>query len=132
VESSNFRVNQMLVWDKLSYGLGRGFRAQHELVLHASKGTPTVYAKDTGNVLRHKRDKNTVHPAPKPVALLEQLLRVVAHRGDQVLDPFAGDGSTLVAAKRLGLRAIGIEIEARYCETAARRLTATTPTEEAA
>lgn len=122
VETTNLRVNQMIVWDKQSYGLGNGYRAQHELVLHASKGTPTIHAMDTGNVLRHRRDDNSEHPSPKPPELLAALLRPILPVGGLVLDPFMGAGSTLVAAKSIGRRAIGIEIEERYCEIAARRL----------
>jgi DNA modification methylase len=120
VESVNLRVNGMVVWDKLSYGLGNGFRAQHELVLFASKGVPTIADKSTGNVLRHKRDDNDEHPSPKPIPLMAELLAVV---GDgTVLDPFMGAGSTLLACKQLKKPAIGIELEEKYCEIAARRL----------
>jgi site-specific DNA-methyltransferase (adenine-specific) len=106
----------------MSMGLGNGFRSQHELVLFASNGTASVGDKGIGNVLRHKRDENEDHPSPKPVGLMEGLLKVVTSRGKLALDPFMGAGSTLVAAKNLGVRAIGIEIEERYCEIAAQRL----------
>ena len=59
------------------------------------------------------------HPTPKPVDLMQSLL--VKLRTDTVLDPFMGSGAVLVAAKNLGLNAIGIEIEERYCELAAER-----------
>jgi DNA modification methylase len=59
------------------------------------------------------------HPTQKPVKLLRRLL--TAYGGDPVLDPFMGSGTTLRAAKDLARRAIGIEIEERYCEMAAKR-----------
>ena len=62
------------------------------------------------------------HPTQKPLKLVGEWVRLFSNPGDLVLDPFMGSGTTLVAAKELGRRAIGIEIEERYCEIAARRL----------
>jgi DNA modification methylase len=62
------------------------------------------------------------HPTEKPVALLRQLIESSSVLGEIVLDPFAGSGSTLVAATIEGRRSIGIELEQRYCEVAAERL----------
>jgi site-specific DNA-methyltransferase (adenine-specific) len=63
-----------------------------------------------------------IHPTQKPLGILEPLVRYSCPPGGLVLDPFAGSGSTLLAAKRCGRRAVGIEIDERYCEATAVRL----------
>jgi DNA modification methylase len=62
------------------------------------------------------------HPTTKPEPLMCELVADFTDPGDMILDPFMGSGTTLVAAKRLGRKAIGIELEEKYCEIAARRL----------
>ena len=65
------------------------------------------------------------HPCPKPLPWMAWAVERASRPGETVLDPFAGSGTTLVAAKQLGRRAIGIELEERYCAIAAERLAAT-------
>jgi DNA modification methylase len=62
------------------------------------------------------------HPCPKPIRTMEWLVRRASLPGAVVLDPFMGSGTTLRAAKNLGRKAIGIEIDERYCEIATRRM----------
>ena len=62
------------------------------------------------------------HPCPKPVEWMRWAVSLAARPTDVVIDCFAGSGTTLVAAKNSGRRAIGIEIDERYCEIAAKRL----------
>jgi len=63
------------------------------------------------------------HPTPKPVSFVKKLIeRLSTERGELILDPFLGSGTTAVAAKKMGCRYIGIEIEEKYCEIAANRL----------
>jgi DNA modification methylase len=62
------------------------------------------------------------HPCPKPEPLLLEIITDFTDAGELILDPFMGSGTTLLAAKRLGRRAIGIEREEKYCEVAAKRL----------
>lgn len=122
IETANYRVQAMVVWDKGHFGMGNGFRSQHELVCHASKGVPSIHSRSFGNVLQFPRQEAIDHPSPKPVGLLETLIEVCAPPAGLILDPFMGAGTTLRAAANTGRRAIGVEIEERYCEIAARRL----------
>jgi site-specific DNA-methyltransferase (adenine-specific) len=62
------------------------------------------------------------HPAPMPVEVARRCIRLSTWPGETVLDPFAGSGTTLLAARQLGRRAVGIERSERYCELAVRRL----------
>lgn len=111
-----------LTWDKGDWpGMG-------DLSLPWGPSTENVYVlgsgftgQRSGSVVRIDRlTGNIAHPNEKPVSLLEILLRKCPHV--PIADPFAGSGTTLVAAKNLGRRAIGVEIHEPYCEIAARRL----------
>ena len=122
LETCNYRAQTQIVWNKGSIGMGNGFRNQHELVIHASKGVPTVYDRGIGNVLTYPRVAPDDHPSPKPVGLLRDLLSVVSEPGHLILDPFMGIGSTALACREAGRRVIGIESVEAYCEVAAKRL----------
>jgi DNA modification methylase len=118
----------VLTWDKGDH-VGMG-----DLSLPWKPNTEEIYVIGDGfvghrggSVLRYSAPVtwNSVnggrkHPHEKPVALISALL--AKHPGDVVLDPFMGSGTTLRAAMDLGRKAIGIEIEERYCEIAVRRL----------
>jgi len=69
-----------------------------------------------------RNDHRPDHPCPKPETLMSELVTLFTDPGETILDPFAGSGTTLVAAKRLGRKAVGIELEEKYCAVAARRL----------
>lgn len=66
--------------------------------------------------------ERTAHPTQKPIDLTKRLIRRHSNEGDLILDPFMGSGTTLRAAKDLGRRAIGIEINKDYCDIAIERL----------
>ncbi len=111
-----------VVWDKMQPGLGGGIRYQHESILLASFGQPSGRC-GLSSVIRAIAPRGEHgHPHEKPLALMNWLIRYASEDESVVLDPFMGSGSTLRAAMNLGRRAIGIEIEERYCEIAARRL----------
>jgi DNA modification methylase len=120
IESAGLRSQNLLVWDKGAMGLGSGFRMQHELVLHYAHGVGSFHDKGTSNVLRARRVHATEreHQTQKPVDLLEQILEVVLPPGGIVLDPFAGSGTTGVAALLRGRRFVGAERDAGHVATA--------------
>lgn len=62
------------------------------------------------------------HPTPKPISIMERIVETTTNPGDVILDPFAGSGTTLVAASNLGRHAIGVELDEAYCEVIASRL----------
>jgi site-specific DNA-methyltransferase (adenine-specific) len=74
------------------------------------------------NVWRMQPEQRNGHPAPYPSDLPMRAIRLSTWPGETVLDPFMGSGTTLRVAKDLGRKAIGIEVNERYCEIAARRL----------
>lgn len=122
IEYAGYMLRAMIVWSKGNNGIGRPWRNQHELIAF---GMRQAAAKDRiakhGNVIDCARSGNANHPTEKPIELVRKLLDNMLP-GPVVVDPFAGSGTTLRAAKDLGRRAIGIEADARYCEVAASRL----------
>ena len=74
---------------------------------------------------RDIRDKN-VHPAVFPISLPTHFIKLLTHKGELVLDPFVGIGTTLVAAKDLGRNAVGFDLKEEYVEIAKKRLAQTT------
>lgn len=117
-----FRLRGLLVWDKGSPGMGdlNHWGPSYELI--ASAGEGRTFGSRDQSVMRFPTVPSVgrVHPTEKPQGLLLHLMEKM--RPTSVLDPFAGGGSTLVAAKSMGLSAVGVEIDERYCELAAQRL----------
>ena len=124
IESAGLRYQNLVVWDKGVMGLGCGFRSNHELIGHFTNGSPEYHDASRGNILRHSRVRSgdREHQTQKPVGLMRDLIAVTVPPGGVVLDPFAGSGSTLLAAITSGRDAIGIERDAGFVEIAERRV----------
>jgi hypothetical protein len=97
--------------DEEVYVLGSGWVGPREL---------NVLVTDEARASSGALSVKLSHPTPKPTSLMERLIAKCPP--GIIADPFAGSGSTLVAARNLGRHAIGVELEERYCEIAARRL----------
>ena len=109
--NAGFRVHTPLVWDKCSPGLGGLWRAQYELIGVFEKGRRRGNFKGRSTVLSVPRVVRR-YPTEKPVALLRQLISQSSDRGELVLDPFCGSGSTGRAARELGRRALLCDLDA--------------------
>lgn len=117
-----------IVWDKLD-GLTTtkrlvGFDDNADVeIAWSNLGGPArlVRHRWKGMIKASERGEPRVHPTQKPVALMGRLIAWHTAPGELVIDPYMGGGSTLRAAKDHGRRAIGIEIEERYCHIAAER-----------
>ncbi len=135
---------KLVVWSKTNAGMGSSlYRSQHELLpLSIKGGAPFVNNVDLG---RNGRWRSNVwvypgasslgsdarrglvdHPTVKPVAMLEDALLDLTNRGDMVMDPFLGSGSTLIAAERTGRVYRGVEMDPLYVDVIVRRYEAAT------
>ncbi|UAW08544.1 DNA methyltransferase [Mycobacterium phage Leozinho] len=119
-------VRNMLVWDKGHPGMGNleSYGYSFEMAVFASKGHRPLVGGRPNSIFKVNPVPNSqrVHPTEKPIGLLSDWIERSSVAGEVVFDPFAGSGSTLVASRNLGRRAVGVEIEERYCELTAKRL----------
>ena len=121
-------LRQIITWDR---GTGMNFSRSFFLpktewiVLWAKPAfqLTSKSASQIGDIWHIPPEQDTKHPAPFPLALPTTAMN--ATNAETILDPFAGSGTTLLAARNLGRKAIGIEMDERYCEIAATRLAQT-------
>jgi site-specific DNA-methyltransferase (adenine-specific) len=120
--NAGFRPVGHLVWPKRYASAERFVRYCHEQAYLLTKGEPERPKTLIADVLQWQYTGNYLHPAQKSVSSLRPLIAAFSHEGDIVLDPFCGSGSTLVAAKALNRRYIGIELVPAYAKTAEEQL----------
>ena len=135
---ADLELKNLAVWAKTNAGMGSLYRSAHELVFVFKNGTaPHINNVELGkhgryrtNVWHHpgsnklrrgQFDTLAGHPTVKPVELVADCLRDASRRGDVVLDPFCGSGTTIIAAAKTGRQAYCIELDPIYVDTAIRR-----------
>ena len=128
----------LCVWAKDNGGMGAFYRSRHELVFVFKSGCKphinnfglgengryrtNVWEYPGVNTLRRGRlEELAMHPTVKPVAMVADAIKDCSHRGGIVLDPFAGSGTTLIAAEKTGRTGCGIELDPRYVDVIIRR-----------
>ena len=118
-------VSKWLIWDKRD-GMNSNDNADCEIAWTNARGPARLlHHRWNGMIKASERADRRVHPTQKPVALMEWCIeQVEVPAGGVVLDPYMGAGATGVACVKTGRRFIGIEIEEKYCEVAAKRIQA--------
>ena len=107
-----------IVWAKNVFGMGNGYRHQHEFCLFNGKIDEVI--KNESDLWEVKKDRNYVHPTQKPVALS---VRAFGNHIKllNVLDLFGGSGSTLIGAEQTGRKAYVMELDPKYCDVIVQR-----------
>lgn len=122
LETSSLNVRSMIVWDKGTPAMGRGWRAQHEIIALGTRAVaPFDMKKALGNVIQAQRTGNPFHPTQKPVELLVKIMEVT----DFVrvwIDPFAGSGSTMVAAEQVGATCLAMDLDPGFVAVTLERM----------
>ena len=126
VMRAHFNVKGVIVWDKVNIGMGHYFRRRHEFIVFASKGNRKLSRRDIPDVWRVRRIHNAQYPTQKPVEIFSRMLEASVEPGMTVCDPFAGSGSSAVAAINAGCRFTGADISETGVELTKTRCTAVT------
>ena len=112
IEKAGFKIIRNLVWVKNNCITGTFYMSNHEYIIFFRKGKGVkINNCGTKTVLHFDNPRPKIHPNQKPVDLLKILIENSSKKGDKVIDPFFGSGSTLVACKLLGRGFVGIEID---------------------
>jgi len=124
-----FKIKNCIVWHKEGGGIGDlsgAYMFNHEFCIFAVKGRHILRGKRISDVWKLKKDNssNYRHPTQKPVSTMFLPIEKSSDKGMLLFDPYIGSGTTAVACEKLGRKWIGIEISEKYCEIAARRISA--------
>lgn len=120
IQAAGFKIKNQLIWVKGTYGMGDlegGFGEGHECAVFAVKGRYTFPNGRPSNILKSPGGSSTsgtlVHPNEKPIPLIRSLVRDLTVKGDLIVEPFSGSGSTAAACVEEGRRVIAMELDDR-------------------
>lgn len=108
-----------IVWAKNVFGLGRGYRHQHEFIIFDGLIDPDI--KNESDLWQIAKDTKYKHPTQKPVALSERAIKNSTKPNNIVLDYFGGSGSTLIGCEKTGRKARVMELDPIYCDVIVKR-----------
>ncbi len=111
--------------DRVKYRVAFHSKSENYREFEGRDATQSPKERVPSSVQYFNTETSGEHPTQKPLVLFIYLTQTYSNEGETILDPFMGSGTTLRAAKDLGRKAIGIEIEERYCEIAAKRMSQT-------
>lgn len=123
----NFRLSNVIVWDKVIHGLGSDYKYTYELINVCKKGNPNIKShqgdREYSDVWHIQRamGKNENHATAKPVELVERCIRHGSKRGDLVVDLFQGSGTTFIACENANRICYGMEMSESYCDVIVER-----------
>lgn len=124
-EKAGFKLHNVLVWEKNNCTPSQYYMKNCEYVLFLRKGK-AKWIKDIGGSKTVHQFNNIIgnksHPTEKPVDLLSFYIQNSSEVGNIVFDPFAGSGSTCIAAKNLGRKYVGVELDRNYFDVAVKRM----------
>ena len=116
-----FGLKTVAIWDKGLLGMGSGISEEYEMIYFFKKGDPPIM-KHRGNMFRYNRFTQTPeHPNIKPDELFIDLINLASKKGDIVIDPYLGSGTTLLATRKTDRIGLGFEIDKQYETTIRRR-----------
>jgi DNA modification methylase len=121
-KAAGFRIGGHIVFRKRYSSRTAFLQYRHESAFLLVKGNPAMPVSPLPDVMDWTYTGNKLHPTQKSIHILKPLIESFTHPAQLVLDPFAGSGSTCVAARRAGRRYIGIELDAMHYKTATDRL----------
>lgn len=113
-----FKPKACIVWAKNNFGMGKGYRHQHEFCMFNGEIDETVT--NETDLWQEKKDTNYEHPTQKPVSLCARALKNTKN-AKTILDLFGGSGSTLIACEQLGRKCYMMELDPKYCDVIRKR-----------